>query len=116
MPQKYAAALTALAITLVGALAQLTGPVTWADAIQVALLGVNAVIIYLVPLAAASWQGRWKTIAAIAIALLTALAPLAAPGHSISGSEIVVVVLAGLQAFGAHIGVQLRKDETELAA
>lgn len=114
MLSRYSAALTAVAITLVGALAQLTNGFHGADAWQIALLGVNAVAIYVVPLIGAQYSGVAKTVTAIVVALLTAIIPLATQGGDISGAQIAIVVLAGLQAFGAHLGVQMRKDADQI--
>ncbi len=107
MGSKFSAALIAIAITLVGALAQLTGNVTPSDAVQLVLLAVNALVVYLVPLAGTAAQSTYKTIAAVIVAILTAVAPFVVSGH-ISGAQIAVVVLAGLQVLGAHVGVQMR--------
>lgn len=116
MIQKYAAALISVAITLVAALAQLTGAVTIADAVQLALLALNSFLIYLVPLFGSDARSIAKTAVAVIVAVLTALAPLILPGHQITGPEWAVVVLAALQAFGAHLGVQLRNDSVEVPA
>jgi hypothetical protein len=113
MIQKYSAALTAVAITLVAALAQLTNGFHGADAIQIVLLGVNAVAIYFFPLVAAKYQDAAKTSAAVVIAILTAVLPLVTQGGHISGAQIAIVVLAGLQALGSHIGVHLRAEVGE---
>ncbi|MBW4033040.1 MAG: hypothetical protein HIU88_10290 [Acidobacteria bacterium] len=111
---KYAPALIPLAIVLVGALAQLTGHITLIDALQLIPLAGNALLIYLVPLFGTAARSGWKTGVAVLGALITAGIPYAATGH-ITGSQIAIVILAGLQALGAHIGVQIRNDAATFA-
>jgi hypothetical protein len=108
---KYAAALIQIAIVLVAALAQLTGRVTLVDALQLIALGANALLVYLVPLFGAAMRSGWKTGVAVLGALIAAGIPFATV-HHITGSQIAVVLLAGLQVLGAHIGVQIRNAAT----
>ena len=108
---RYASALIQLTIVLVGAFAQLTGRLTITDALQLIPLAGNAVLVYLVPLFGASMRSGWKTGVAVVGALAAAAVPLVRTGH-ITGAEIAVVLLAGLQVLGAHIGVQIRNDAT----
>jgi hypothetical protein len=111
---KYAAALIPLTIVVVAALAQLTGRITLVDALQLIPLAANAVLVYLVPLFGTSMRSGWKTGVAVLGALITAGIPYAAT-HHITGAQIAIVVLAGLQALGAHIGVQIRNDAATFA-
>lgn len=108
-PAKYAPALIQIAIVLVGALAQLTGRVTLVDGLQLIPLAANALLVYLVPLFGAAMRSGWKTGVAVLGALAAAAIPFAAV-HHITGAQIAIVLLAGLQALGAHIGVQIRND------
>lgn len=108
---KYAAALIQLAIALVGALAVLHGPITLAAALQLVPLAGNVVLVHLVPLFGPSMRSGWKTGVATAVALAAAAIPFALTGH-ITGGQALVVILAGLQALGAHIGVQIRNGAT----
>lgn len=111
---KYAAALIQIAIALVGALAVLKGPITLAAALQLVPLVANVIIVHLVPLFGPAMRSGWKTGCAIAVAVAAAAAPLVLT-HHITGGQAIVVLLAGLQALGAHIGVQIRNDATSTA-
>jgi hypothetical protein len=106
---KYSSSLIQIAIVLVAALAQLTGRVTLVDALQLLALGANALLVYLVPLFGTAMRSGWKTGVAVLGALVAAGVPFATTGH-ITGSQIAVVLLAGLQVLGAHVGVQIRND------
>lgn len=106
---KYAAAIIQLAIVLAGALAQLTGTITLVTALQLIVLLANAVVVYLVPLFGTQMRSGWKTGVAILGAIIAAGIPYATT-HHITGPQVALVVLAGLQALGAHIGVQIRND------
>lgn len=106
---KYAPALIQIAIVLVGAFAQITGRITITDALQLIPLVANAFLVYLVPLFGAAMRSGWKTGVAVIGALATSAVPLVATGH-ITGAQIAIVLLAGLQVLGAHIGVQIRND------
>lgn len=108
---KYAPAIIQFAIVLVGALAQLTGRITFVDALQLIPLAANAVLVYFVPLFGPAARSGWKTGVAVLGALAAAGIPFAATGH-ITGTQVAVVILAGLQVLGAHVGVQIRNDGT----
>lgn len=109
---KYAAALIQLTIVLVGALAQLTGRITFTDGLQLIPLAGNAVLVYLVPLFGPDARSGWKTGIATLGALVAAGIPFATTGH-ITGAQLAIVLLAGLQALGAHIGVQIRNNAAD---
>lgn len=112
---KYAPAIIQIAIVLVGALAQLSGRITLVDALQLIPLFANAFLVYLVPLFGAAMRSGWKTGVAVLGALVAAGIPFAAV-HHITAAQIAVVLLAGLQALGAHIGVQIRNEATTAAS
>lgn len=104
---KYAAAILQLTITLVGALVVLRGPLTVAAALQLVPLAANVVLVYFVPLFGVNMRSGWKTGVAVAVALAAAAVPFATAGH-LTGGQALVVLFAGLQALGAHVGVQIR--------
>lgn len=106
---RYAPAIIQLAIVLVGALAQLTGQITVTDALQLIPLAGNAVLVYLVPLFGPAQRSGWKTGIAVLGAVAAAAIPFQQTGH-ITGAQLAVVILAGLQVLGAHVGVQIRND------
>lgn len=106
---KYAAAILQLTLTLVGALVVLRGPLTLAAALQLVPLAANVVLVYFVPLFGVNMRSGWKTGVAVAVALAAAAVPFATAGH-ITGGQALVVIFAGLQALGAHVGVQIRND------
>ena len=113
---KYAAALLSIAIVILTAFVALPAEqVTPAAIVQLALLGIGAIVTYLVPLATGRWTGILKTGAAIVAAILTAVLPFVLTGH-ITSTQIVIVVLAALNALAVEVGVQLRKDRLTLAA
>lgn len=111
---KYAPAIIQLAIVLTGALAQLTGKLTLVDALQLIPLAANALLVYVVPLFGAAMRSGWKVGVAVLGALVAAAIPFAAV-HHITGAQAAIVLLAGLQALGAHIGVQIRNDAATYA-
>ena len=106
---KYAAAILQLTITLVGALVVLRGPLTVAAALQLVPLAANVILVYFVPLFGVNMRSGWKTGVAVAVAIAAAAVPFATAGH-ITGGQALVVIFAGLQALGAHVGVQIRND------
>lgn len=110
---KYAPAIFQLTITLVGALVVLRGPLTLAAALQLVPLAANVVLVYFVPLFGVNMRSGWKTGVAVAVALAAAAVPFATV-HHITGGQALVVIFAGLQALGAHIGVQIRNDAASL--
>lgn len=107
--QKYAAAFIQLAIVLVGAVTQISGHLTLVDGLQLIPLAGNAILVYLVPLFGVNARSGWKTGVATIGALAAAAIPYAT-NHHITGQQILVVTLAGLQVFGAHLGVRIRND------
>jgi hypothetical protein len=111
---RYAAALIAIAIDLVAALSTISGPITVAGAVQLALLIIGSVGVYLLPLLGQYAAGA-KIAAAVITAALTALAPLLVDG-TITGPQLALVALAALKVLGAKVGVELRKDDVARAA
>ena len=111
---KYAPAIIQLAIVLVGALAQLTSHITLVDGLQLIPLAANVVGVYFLPLLGAAQRSGWKTGLAVVGALVAAGIPFAA-NHAITGAQVAIVILAGLQALGAHVGVQIRNDAATFA-
>lgn len=111
---KYLASIIAIATVLFGALAQLTGPIGPTEAVQLALLLVGAVGVYVGRLLDGSWAAGLKVGVAVATAVLTALAPLVVGNHTWSGSEVSMIILAGIQALGAQVGVDARLDARKL--
>lgn len=104
---KYAPALIQFAIVLVGAFAQISGHITLVDALQLIPLAVNAFTVYFARLFGTAMRSGWKTGAAVVGALAAAAIPFATT-HHITGAQVAIVILAGLQVLGAHIGVQIR--------
>lgn len=106
---KYTPAIIQLAIVLVGALAQLTGHITLVDGLQLIPLAANVVGVYFLPLLGDAQRSGAKTALAVVGALVAAGIPFAA-NHAITGAQVAIVILAGLQVLGAHVGVQIRND------
>jgi len=111
MLSRYAPAIIQFSIVLVGAFAQISGHITLVDALQLIPLAANALLVYLVPLFGASMRSGWKTGVAVIGALAAAAIPFATT-HQITGAQVAIVILAGLQVLGAHIGVQIRNGAT----
>lgn len=107
---KYSAALISIVLVV---LATFTSVTHWdkATIIQLGLVFVSAVGTYAVPLLTgklARWQAWGKTGVAAAAAVLTAFAPLWVHGNPFSPQSIALVVFAGLQVIGTHLGVDAR--------
>lgn len=107
---RYAAALLSIAIVILTAFvaipADQLGPVTVG---QLVVLGAGSIVTYLVPLLDGFWAGLFKTGAAIVAAVATAAIPLFTTGQ-ITTVQVVVVILAALNALAVEVGVQIRKD------
>jgi len=112
---RYSAALIAIAIDLVAALGQLTGPITLVSGLQLLALAASSFGIYYLPLL----DGRYAAAAKVGIAALlagiAAAIPFLATG-TITGPQIALVVLAILKALGTPLGVAARRDAHALAA
>jgi hypothetical protein len=114
---KFAAGLIGVAIAVAAAITSAgDGAVSPGSAVQIALVGVGAVGIFLLPLVGPHYAATAKVTLAVVTAVLTAVLPLAIQGGGIGGTQIVVVVLAGLQALGAAVGVGIRREALGLAA
>ncbi len=113
---KYAAALLSIAIVILTAFVAIpSGERTPETLWQLALLAIGAIVTYWVPLVDARWAGILKTGAAICAAVIGALIPLLGTG-TLSSTQIVVLVLAGLNALAVEVGVGMRKSDVRLAA
>lgn len=107
---KYLTAILTLAITLLTAFLaipedQRTPETMW----QLALLALGAVVTFIVPLLERRWAGLLKTGAAVAAGVIGALIPLLSTG-TLTGTQILVLILAGLNALAVEVGVQVRND------
>ena len=111
---KYSAALLQIAIIVIGAYSLLQTPVSPAAAWGLLVLGAQAVITYLVPLLSGRWAGGFKTGASIVIAVVGTLIPLIAQGGHLLPSQWAILILSGLNALAAEIGVQIRLDTPPL--
>lgn len=111
---KYAAALLSIAIAIFTALAAIpVGQRTPESLWQVALIGIGAVVTWWVPLVGIKWAGMLKTGAAVLAAVIGALIPLLITG-TLTGSQWLVLGLAGLNALAVEVGVGIRRDTEEI--
>ncbi|GAA3729982.1 hypothetical protein GCM10022239_03250 [Leifsonia bigeumensis] len=113
---KYLAALLSIAIVLITAFVaipddQRTPATLW----QLGILAAGAIATYLVPIVDGRWAGLLKTGAAIVAAVIGALIPLLGSGH-LTVTQILVLILAGLNVLAVEVGVNVRKDDVRLAA
>jgi hypothetical protein len=107
---KYAAALLSIAVVILTAFVALpANAITVSAIVQLVLLGVSAFVTFFVPLVAGRWQGLLKTGTAILATVLTAALPFILTGK-ITATEIVIVVLAALNALAVQVGVSMRVD------
>jgi hypothetical protein len=110
MIQKYAAALLTIAITVITALvaipeAQMSPVVV----IQLVIFGLGSVLTYFLPLLSGRWAAGLKTGVNVLAAILTAAIPFVQNG-SITSMQIIIVILAALNALAVQVGVNLRTD------
>lgn len=112
--QKYVAALTSITIVVLSALIAIpSGQLNWTAGLQLAGIGVAAVVTYLSPLLNISWKGILKTGAAILAALFTAALPIVQTvqnGEPFKPIYIAIIVLAAVNALGVEVGVAIRTD------
>lgn len=113
--QKYFAALLSITIVVLSALLAIpSGRIDAGAAVQLVSVGVAAIVTYLSPLVNISWKGILKTGAAVIAALISILYPIAVMHGIPTGTQIALMVLAGLNALGVEMGVQIRTDASEL--
>lgn len=104
LPSRYAKAYVAIATALVAGLyAGLTDGLTLAEGLGVAVLGLSAILVELVPLASAGVARYSKAIIAVAAAVLQAIIPLVANGGEVGTSGWMLVFLAALGAVSVGI-------------
>jgi hypothetical protein len=113
---KYSAALLQIAIIVIGAYSILQTPVSAIAAWGLVVLAAQAVVTYLVPVLTGRWAGGFKTGAAIVIAVVGTLIPLIAQGGHLLPSQVAILILSGLNALAAEIGVQIRLDTASTGA
>ena len=111
--QRYATALLSLAVVLTTAFIALPD-FGLISVFQFLVLALGAVITYAVPVLPAGWRGAFKTGAAVAAAVLTAVIPLVS--ETWNAQTIAVVVLVGVNALANHLGDKIRLDVTPKGA
>lgn len=109
--QKYFAALLSVTIVVLTAfLAIPTGQIDGAAIVQLVSIGVAAIVTYWVPLVNIKWRGILKTGAAIVAAMISIAYPIYVAHGVPNSTQIAMMVLAGLNALGVELGVQIRID------
>lgn len=103
---KYSAALISIVLAV---LAVFTSVTHWdrASVWQLVLVGLSAAGTYAIPLIPGRWSAWGKTGFAALMAVATAFAPLFVHA-SYTPQSIALVVFAGLQVVGTHLGVGAR--------
>lgn len=105
----YGKALAYVAATVLTALAAaLSGGITAAEGVQIAIAGTGAVLVWLVPLHP-SWPWA-KTAIGVVLAVLNALATVVLGG--VDGSEIIGLALTALTALGVTVAPAASTVET----
>lgn len=113
---RYLAAILQIAIvvitgfTVLPATAFVDAAAVWATVVGLATLVVQAIATYLVPLTAGGWQAGLKVGVSVALAILGAIAQYVVAGHFTPGI-VALIVLAGLNALAAQVGVSARLDD-----
>jgi hypothetical protein len=112
LANRYAAAILSIAVIVLTAFLaipedQRDAPTLW----QFTALAISSGTVYLLPLLDGKWAGLLKTGSAVVLAVIGALIPLLSTG-TLSATQWLVLLLAGLNALATEIGVKLRKDST----
>jgi len=112
--KKYAAALLPAAVILFGAVQTVIADdvVSETEGGQLIALIAGLVATYFVPLVSGVWAGALKTGAALLAAVATLVIPLVT---GFSWTELLIVGIAALNVLAVEIGVDIRKDQLDLA-
>lgn len=106
---KYTAALLQFVLILVTAFqAAISNGLTTTEAWQLVALGIAAVGTYFLPLVTGPWAGALKVGIAVLGAVVAAIIPLVLGQWT--AETFIIVMLAGLNALAAQIGVSARMD------
>lgn len=106
---KYLTAILTAAVTVGTALATVAhGSIGLTEVVQLVLVALGAVAAYIVPVLPGGWRGGVKVGAVILAAVLTAAVPFLLGGWSLEA--VVIVILAGINALAAQLGVAVRVD------
>lgn len=111
---KYVTGALTLAITLLTAFVAIPES-AWADGTtiwQFIALAVSSITAIILPLSEGIWAGFLKTGSAIVLAVIGALIPLLANG-TLTTTQIILLVLAGLNALAIELGVKVRIDSAK---
>lgn len=111
---KYLAALLSVLIVAGTAFVALPDHAT-VTAIQFGALVLSTIVTYFAPLVPGPWSGALKTGLAVVLGVVGALVPLLGTG-TLTGTQWVIVGLAGLNALAVQIGVSVRADTAALAS
>jgi hypothetical protein len=90
------------------------GPVTATDIWQLVGVGVAALLSVVLPLLSTKQAAVLKVIGAVVGAIIAAAAPILIPGGW-SGTNVIIVILAALNAFFVSVGVDVRVDSVAKA-
>lgn len=117
---KYAVPLIQIVTIIVTSLvsANADGLVSLVEALQIGAIGIGGIVAYFVPLLENGWAATLKFIAVLAGAAIAAIIPIvdtANGGAGWSGSALLVVILAVLNAALTALGVTVRLDAAKEA-
>jgi hypothetical protein len=108
--KRYGAGLLAILITLVTAFVAIPASIYSPEVILgLAIVGLQAVATFGLPLVDGPWRGALKTGVSVILAILAAVIPLVSTGE-LNPTQIGVVVLAGLNVLASELGVAIRVD------
>lgn len=110
----YAAAILSIGLVVIQAFVAVT-EFTPTAIIQLAIVAVGAIGTYLAPVVDGRWAGALKVGVAVVAAILSACVPLVT-GDVYTPQTIALVVLAGMQALAAEVGVGIRRADYARAA
>lgn len=102
--------LLTLAITLLTAINAMPAA-AWEDpasVLQFAALALSSALAIALKLGKGRWPGVFKTGVAILLAVIGAAIPLLTQGWYLTPAQIIVLVVAGLNALAIELGVQVR--------
>lgn len=109
--------LLTLAITLLTAINAMPAS-AWADpasVLQFAALALSSALAVALKLGKGRWPGVFKTGVAILLAVIGAAIPLLTQGWYLSPAQVIVLVIAALNAAAIELGVQVRTSSAKQA-
>lgn len=109
--KRYGAGILATLIAVVTAFVAIPASVYTPEIIiGLAVVGLQAFGVFLLPLVDGPWRGALKTGSAVLLAVLYAVVSFLTGDHTLDPAQVGVVVLAALNALASELGVAVRTD------